>query len=264
MIMMTLALTGCKGESAPATPATPATPAATPTPVPPAQPAAVPAQPATAPAQPATAPAQPAAAPAQPAAQPAAVAKPAPAAPATPKPEEKLQSEVVFDPRTPPAGYVNCHRNHCHKVGGGVASYTQVMQEIGATKIVGVPKARPMPPAPADVSAPPADAQRSASGLAWKVLNAGGGTAKPGPTSVVTVHYTGWTTDGKPFDSSVSRGRPATFPLNRVIAGWTEGLQLMTVGEERRIWIPQNLAYKGRPGRPAGMLVFDVELLNIR
>ena len=78
------------------------------------------------------------------------------------------------------------------------------------------------------------------------------------------VHYTGWTTDGKAFDSSVARGKPATFPLNRVIAGWTEGLQLMTVGEERRFWIPQDLAYKGRPGPPAGMLVFDVELLEFK
>ncbi len=77
------------------------------------------------------------------------------------------------------------------------------------------------------------------------------------------VHYTGWTTDGKMFDSSRTRGQPARFPLRAVIAGWTEGLQLMTVGEQRRLWIPEALAYKGVPGRPAGMLVFDVELLSI-
>ena len=65
------------------------------------------------------------------------------------------------------------------------------------------------------------------------------------------------------FDSSVERGTPAEFPLNRVIAGWTEGVQLMTAGEKTRFWIPQELAYKGRPGAPAGMLVFDVELLKI-
>jgi len=171
---------------------------------------------------------------------------------------------VVFDPRDPPAGFTTCHRNHCHREGGGVASYNQVMKEIGATKIIGVPKKAPMPKAPADVAAPPADAQKTASGLASKVMKPGDGKAKPGPTSVVTVHYTGWTTDGKGFDSSVARGRPATFPLNRVIPGWTEALQLMTVGEERRVWIPENLAYKGRPGRPAGMLVFDVELLEIK
>jgi peptidylprolyl isomerase len=64
------------------------------------------------------------------------------------------------------------------------------------------------------------------------------------------------------FDSSVVRGKPATFPLNRVIPGWTEGLQLMVVGESRRLWIPQKLAYKGAKGAPQGMLVFDVELLS--
>lgn len=173
-------------------------------------------------------------------------------------------NEKTFDPRNPPAGFTRCHRNHCHRVGGGVASYQQVMQEIGATKIVGVPERAPMPSAPADVAAPPADAEKTASGLASKVLSAGTGDQKPGPTSVVTVHYTGWTTDGKAFDSSVSRGTPATFPLNRVIPGWTEGLQLMVAGEERRFWIPVGLAYNGAPGKPAGMLVFDVELLSIR
>ena len=59
----------------------------------------------------------------------------------------------------------------------------------------------------------------------------------------MTVNYSGWTTDGKMFDSSVTRGQPATFPLNRVIAGWTEGLQLMKVGEKDRFWIPGKLAY---------------------
>jgi peptidylprolyl isomerase len=97
-----------------------------------------------------------------------------------------------------------------------------------------------------------------------RVLKAGSGTRKPGASSVVTVHYTGWTTDGRAFDSSVARGQPAQFPVTRVIAGWTEGLQLMVEGEERRFWIPESLAYKGAPGKPAGMLVFDVELLSIR
>ena len=172
--------------------------------------------------------------------------------------------EIVFNPKTPPPGYTNCHRNHCHKVGGGVASYKQVMEEMGATKMEGVPKMGPMPKAPEDVAAPPKDAEKSKSGLAWKVLTKGDGKAKPTGTSVVTAHYTGWTTDGKAFDSSVARGKPAKFPLNRVIPGWSEGLQLMSVGEERRFWIPENLAYGGRPGRPAGMLVFDVELLEFK
>jgi peptidylprolyl isomerase len=122
----------------------------------------------------------------------------------------------------------------------------------------------PKPPeTPADVAAAPKDAKKTASGLASKVLQSGTGSAHPGPTDRVTVHYTGWTTDGKMFDSSVTRGSPATFGLNQVIAGWTEGVQLMVEGEKRRFWIPEDLAYKGRPGAPAGMLVFDVELIKI-
>ncbi len=65
------------------------------------------------------------------------------------------------------------------------------------------------------------------------------------------------------FDSSVMRGAPSTFPLDQVVSGWTEGLQLMTAGEKARFWIPQNLAYKGEPGKPRGMLVFDIELIRI-
>ena len=120
-------------------------------------------------------------------------------------------------------------------------------------------------PTPPDVKAPPADAQKTPSGLASKVLTKGTGAEHPGPTSSVTVHYSGWTTDGKMFDSSVLRGEPATFPLDRVIKGWTEGVQLMVVGEKRRFWIPGALAYDNamRPGAPKGMLVFDVELLKI-
>jgi peptidylprolyl isomerase len=121
-------------------------------------------------------------------------------------------------------------------------------------------------PAPADVAAAPANAEKSASGLAWVVLQPGTGTEKPGPRDTVEVHYTGWQTDGKMFDSSVQRGRPAKFPLNRVIKGWTEGLQLMVQGEKRRFWIPADLAYgdkPARPGAPAGLLCFEVELLNL-
>mgnify|MGYP001332134721 CR=1 FL=1 len=109
--------------------------------------------------------------------------------------------------------------------------------------------------APADVGEAPEDATRTASGLAYKVLKKGSGEAHPAATSVVRVHYSGWTTDGELFDSSVLRGQPATFPLNRVIPGWTEGLQLMVKGEKTRFWIPATLAYgvkPARPGAPAG------------
>jgi FKBP-type peptidyl-prolyl cis-trans isomerase len=116
---------------------------------------------------------------------------------------------------------------------------------------------------PPDVAAPPADAVRTASGLASKVLQPGTGTKHPGPSSRVTVHYSGWTTDGEMFDSSVKRGEPATFGLYQVIRGWTEGVQLMVEGEKRRLWIPENLAYGGAPGAPKGMLVFDIELIKI-
>ncbi|MFN7980387.1 MAG: FKBP-type peptidyl-prolyl cis-trans isomerase [Vicinamibacterales bacterium] len=119
------------------------------------------------------------------------------------------------------------------------------------------------PSTPSDVKAPPADAKKTASGLAYKVLSPGTGKRHPSAISQVTVHYTGWTTDGKMFDSSVTRGEPATFPLDGVISGWTEGLQLMVEGEKTRFWIPEPLAYQGRRA-PFGMLVFDVELLKVQ
>jgi peptidylprolyl isomerase len=123
-----------------------------------------------------------------------------------------------------------------------------------------------MLPPPPDVAAPPADAVKTSSGLASKVLTPGKGKVHPTASSRVLVHYTGWTTDGKMFDSSVQRGEPIAFPLNGVIKGWTEGVQLMVVGEKRRFWIPGALAYdnSARPGAPKGMLVFDVELLEIQ
>jgi FKBP-type peptidyl-prolyl cis-trans isomerase len=115
---------------------------------------------------------------------------------------------------------------------------------------------------PADVKAPPADAKKTVSGLAYKVLTPGAGGRHPKTSSQVTVHYTGWTTDGKMFDSSVVKGQPATFALDGVIPGWTEGLQLMVEGEKTRFWIPEKLAYKGQSA-PYGTLVFDVELIKI-
>jgi peptidylprolyl isomerase len=118
--------------------------------------------------------------------------------------------------------------------------------------------------APPDVAAPPPDSTKTASGLASKLLTPGKSAERPQPTDIVTVHYTGWTTDGKMFDSSVARGRSSTFPVNRVIPGWRECVQLMTMGEKRRCWVPEALGYAGQAGRPAGMTVFDIELLDIR
>jgi peptidylprolyl isomerase len=117
--------------------------------------------------------------------------------------------------------------------------------------------------APTDVKAVPADVKKTASGLAYRVLREGTGGRHPKASSQVTVQYTGWTTDGKMFDSSVTRGQPSTFGLDGVIPGWTEGLQLMYEGEKARFWIPEKLAYGGKSA-PYGMLVFDIELIKIQ
>ena len=125
------------------------------------------------------------------------------------------------------------------------------------------PDSLPQIPAPPDVAAAPADAVRTSSNLASKVLQPGTGTRHPRPNSTVTVHYTGWSTDGHMFDSSVAKGQPLTISLTQVIDGWTEGVQMMVEGEKRRFWIPARLAYEGSPGRPQGTLVFDIELIRI-
>jgi FKBP-type peptidyl-prolyl cis-trans isomerase len=104
------------------------------------------------------------------------------------------------------------------------------------------------------------------SGLQYKVLNPGSGKS-PGAADEVTVHYRGTLLDGSEFDSSYQRNEPATFPLNRVIKGWTEGLQLMKTGAKYKFFIPADLAYGDRdnPKIPAGStLIFEVELLAVK
>lgn len=107
----------------------------------------------------------------------------------------------------------------------------------------------------------------TASGLQYTILTEGKGE-KPTASSKVTVHYQGTTLDGKEFDSSYSRNAPATFPLNRVIAGWTEGVQLMPLGAKYRFFIHPDLGYgaQGAGGAigPNETLIFDVELLSIQ
>ena len=110
--------------------------------------------------------------------------------------------------------------------------------------------------------------QVTPSGLQYKVVKPGNGQ-KPAPTDTVTVNYEGKLIDGTVFDSSYARQQPATFPLNRVIKGWTEGLQLMDVGSEYMLYIPADLAYgetprPGGPIPPNAVLVFKVELLEIK
>ena len=106
----------------------------------------------------------------------------------------------------------------------------------------------------------------TASGLQYEVLQAGSGTS-PKATDKVTVHYTGKNLDGSVFDSSVERGQPATFGLNQVIAGWTEGVQLMQPGAKYRFYIPSELAYGERGAgsdiAPGATLIFDVELISV-
>ena len=109
--------------------------------------------------------------------------------------------------------------------------------------------------------------QTTASGLQYQVITEGKG-AKPKSGDVVRVHYKGSLLDGKTFDSSYDRGQPVVFPLDQVVPGWQEGLQLMPVGSKYKLWIPANLGYgeKGTPGGPIGpnsTLVFEVELLDI-
>ncbi|MNR36347.1 FKBP-type 22 kDa peptidyl-prolyl cis-trans isomerase [compost metagenome] len=111
-----------------------------------------------------------------------------------------------------------------------------------------------------------AGVQTTASGLQYEVLTAGTGV-KPVATDSVLVHYKGTLLNGKQFDSSYDRGEPISFPLNAVIAGWTEGVQLMPAGSKYKFYIPYNLAYGARGAGadipPYSTLIFEVELLKV-
>jgi len=117
-------------------------------------------------------------------------------------------------------------------------------------------------------SAATGETKATASGLKYQVLKQGTGTTSPKATDIVNVHYHGTLLDGTVFDSSVQRGQPISFPLNGVIPGWTEGLQLMKVGDKFKFEIPPNLAYGPNSPSPAippnSTLVFEVELLGIK
>jgi peptidylprolyl isomerase len=131
-------------------------------------------------------------------------------------------------------------------------------------ELVSFEKAPEPPAAPKEVGEIPADATRSESGLAWRVLENGTGSDHPIDTSVVEMEYTLWTADGEVFESSVLRGGLDTVGISRLVPGWTEGMKLMVEGERRLFWIPENLAYQRAAHRPAGMLVVDVTLVQIR
>jgi FKBP-type peptidyl-prolyl cis-trans isomerase len=129
-------------------------------------------------------------------------------------------------------------------------------------------KAPTAPPPAAQPATASSDWKTTASGLKYQVLKQGTGTTSPKPTDTVLVHYHGTLLNGEVFDSSVQRGQPISFPLNRVIPGWTEGLQLMKVGDKFKFEIPPNLAYGPKSPTPAippnSTLVFEVELLGIQ
>jgi len=124
------------------------------------------------------------------------------------------------------------------------------------------------PAAPAAAAAPSDEVKTTASGLMYQVLKRGTGTVSPKATDAVTVHYHGTLLNGTVFDSSVKRNQPASFRLNQVIPGWTEGLQLMKQGDKFKFTIPANLAYGEQSPSPLippnSTLVFEVELLGIK
>lgn len=138
--------------------------------------------------------------------------------------------------------------------------------DIELLKVIPAPEKRDTPK---DLLRPPATAKRTKSGLAYAKLESSelDDPKRPTANDVVLVNYWGWAKDGKQFDSTYDKGEPISLPLNRVIPGWTEGMQLMREGELYRFWIPAELAYGDepkRPGAPAGDLVFDVQLLEVK
>jgi peptidylprolyl isomerase len=141
----------------------------------------------------------------------------------------------------------------------------------GGPLVYDVELVRIIPPAPTneappDVKAPPRSAHRTPSGLAYKLVKKGWGHEHPNKNEVVVVHYNAWTPDGKLFDSTRARGQQMTIPLSGAMPGWAEGLKLMVAGEIRRFWIPAALAHGDPPRKrrfPAGMTVFEIELLQI-
>lgn len=161
-----------------------------------------------------------------------------------------------------PPGQRNKYWLDAEKLGVGAGGPSGLMcvelEVVSVTKPANEP-----PPVPKDVAAPPKKAMKSPKGVSIVVLSKGKGP-KPTATSSVKVHYTGWTTNGRMFDSSRLAGQPAEFNLQGVVAGWTDAFPLLSAGDKARLWIPEELAYKGAPGKPQGMLVFDVELLEVK
>jgi peptidylprolyl isomerase len=136
----------------------------------------------------------------------------------------------------------------------------QVCFEVELLEVL--PKQAP-PPTPRSVAAPPANAKKTKNGVAYEVLKKGTGTVHPTVKNRVKVNYTGWLTSGRLFDSSEVHGQPTGLTLSKAIPGFVEGMGEMVEGDRIRMWIPVELAYDNAPGSPPGMLVFEVELLEI-
>jgi FKBP-type peptidyl-prolyl cis-trans isomerase len=133
--------------------------------------------------------------------------------------------------------------------------------EVEVTNIAKPPQEPP--PTPPDVARPPPNAKKTAKGVYYRVIKTGTSNERVRPEGSVKVHYTGWTTDGKIFDSSTFTGDVARFNLTTVIPGWSDTIPQMQIGDHWILWIPEELAYKGAPGKPKGMLVFDLELVEL-
>ncbi len=112
------------------------------------------------------------------------------------------------------------------------------------------------------IAAPPSDAISTPEGLQYVHIRQGEGDRTPGRSDWIRAHYQGFTTDGTMFDSSYDRGQPLEFRPEMVIEGWVLMLSRMVEGDKVRVWIPEALAYQGRPGKPAGVLVFDIEFIE--
>ncbi len=147
------------------------------------------------------------------------------------------------------------------------AAYVQFQQDMQKKQLEQAQKAESDSNSFLTENAKKAGVQTTASGLQYKIIKEGTGK-QPNATSRVTVHYKGQLTDGKVFDSSYDRGEPVEFPLNQVIPGWTEGLQLLKEGGKATLYIPAKLGYgeQGVPGTipPNSTLIFDVELLKVQ
>ena len=150
--------------------------------------------------------------------------------------------------------------HHPGKMVHGSPPMLDLTIEVKLIRILRAPKA------PANLTAP-RTARKTPSGLTIEILQPGTGVKHPTVDSRVTLNYSGWTADGKLFESTVMSGHPASFQLGTTLPGWRESLQTMVVGEKARLWIPAALAYGAHPierSVPAGDLVYDIELIDFQ